>query len=205
MRSIGGSGDLSFFDELPFSVALKQALLYCRREDLPILGSCWGGQFMAESLGGKVVTDSAHEETGSYLVHRTLASDADPLFGGFPDRFWAQLGHHERIAELPPGAVTLASTSRCEIQAFTWPRSTQYGLQFHPELTREGLIERVVHNRDSYAAHPGSLVAIIRRTRPSPWTENLVGRFLQKIVLPRYATVVQEPAGASGYPAGWSN
>lgn len=185
---IGGSGDFSVFDELPFTSTLTQALIYCREADLPVLGSCWGGQFMAESLGGTVVTDSEHEETGSYLVFRSPASDTDPLFRGFPTRFWAQLGHHETIASLPPGAVALASTRACEIQAFTWPGSTQYGVQFHPELTREGLIERVVHYRDSYAADPAALDAIIRRTRPSPWTENLVGRFVEKIVLPRYAT-----------------
>ncbi|MBW3538169.1 type 1 glutamine amidotransferase [Candidatus Parcubacteria bacterium] len=184
---IGGSGDYSVLDELPFTRVLTDMLQKCRLDDLPVLGSCWGAQFMAHVLGGKVITDPETEETGTYLMYKTPEADADPLFRDFPSAFLAQIGHHERIAALPPGAVNLVKSDKTSMQAFTWPGSSQYALQFHPELDKTGLVERVIHYRESYAADPLVFDLIINNAKESPWTDHLVERFIERIVLPCYS------------------
>ncbi len=183
---IGGSGDYDTFD-LPFCPVLKDMLAQCRSQNIPLIGSCWGAQFMAHALGGKAEADPAREEVGSYLVSVTEHASDDPLFHDFPSQFWAQIGHHVSVTKLPDGAVNLASSTKCQIQAFTWPGSTQYGLQFHPDLTKTGLMERVIHYRDAYAADPMAFDIIMENAKESPSTDHLLQKFIERIVLPRYS------------------
>lgn len=185
---IGGSGEYSVFEKLPFIPVLDTMLARCRAEDIPLFGSCWGGQYMAMALGGEVITDEANEEVGSFELSTTPAAANDQLFRGFPAKFVAQLGHHQRVSRLPAGAVTLASSERCPVQAFTWPGSAQYGFQFHAELTKEGLIERITYYQESYAPQPGVLEALIGSVQASPQTDNLLATFIERVVLPRYAS-----------------
>jgi GMP synthase (glutamine-hydrolysing) len=75
-------------------------------------------------------------------VSLTEAGRADPLFAGLPDTFEAFVGHKEAIRDLPPGAVHLASSPACPVQAFRVRRNV-YATQFHPELDVEGLCTRI--------------------------------------------------------------
>lgn len=151
--------------------------------NFPVLGSCWGAQFLAHIFGGAVETIPEKEELGSYLAWPTTYADDDPLFYDAPQGFWAQIGHHQSITKLPEGAVNLVSTERCEIQAFTWLGSRVYGLQFHSDLNKDELIERVDHYRDNYAPDQAAYNAFIDCLKDSPYTDNLVARFIDRIVL----------------------
>jgi GMP synthase (glutamine-hydrolysing) len=98
--------------------------------DVPTLGICWGHQFVAQALGGRVV-DMGEYELGYRPV--THVGD-DPLFAGVPTPFVAFQTHSDRVAELPPGGVELARND-VGLQAFRVGAS--YGVQFHPEYDRE--------------------------------------------------------------------
>jgi GMP synthase - Glutamine amidotransferase domain len=94
--------------------------------DVPVLGICWGHQFLAQALGGRVVAMDEHE-----LGYRTIERVAeDTLFVGIPESFTAFQTHSDRVAELPPGAIELAANDY-GTQAFRLGSS--YGVQFHPE------------------------------------------------------------------------
>ncbi|MFB6150385.1 MAG: type 1 glutamine amidotransferase [Haloarculaceae archaeon] len=98
--------------------------------DVPTLGVCWGHQFVAQALGGRVV-DMGEYELGYRAVERV---GEDPLFEGVPERFTSFETHSDRVAELPAGATTLARND-VGVQAFR-VRSA-WGVQFHPEYDRE--------------------------------------------------------------------
>lgn len=100
------------------------------RGGVPALGICWGHQFVAQALGGRVV-DMGRYEIGYRPVRRI---GTDPLFDGIPEEFVAFQTHSDRIAELPCGAVELARNDY-GIQSFRVGRS--YGVQFHPEYDRQ--------------------------------------------------------------------
>ncbi|NHX41763.1 MULTISPECIES: type 1 glutamine amidotransferase [Haloarcula] len=110
------------------------------RADVPTLGICWGHQFLAQSLGGRVV-DMGEHELGYRTVHRR---GEDPLFADMSPSFTAFQTHSDRVAELPAGAVELAR-NQYSIQAFRL--GTRYGVQFHPEYDRE-TAEWVIGNKD---------------------------------------------------------
>jgi len=179
---IGGSGEYSVFDELPFAHELEKSLKYCRRVDFPVIGDCWGGQFIAQVFGGEVVTDIERQEVGSYKVTTTEHTKKDPLFYDAPASFWAQIGHHESVVTLPDGAINLISSERCEIQAFTWPDSRIYGFQMHPDINKKELIERIIHYREEYASDSSYLNGIIDKAQESPYTDNMIAKFIDRIV-----------------------
>lgn len=98
--------------------------------DVPVLGICWGHQFIAQSLGGRIV-DMGEYELGYREVSRV---GADPLFEGVPETFVSFETHSDRVAELPPGARVLA---RNDIGVQAFKVGSAYGLQFHPEYDRQ--------------------------------------------------------------------
>jgi GMP synthase (glutamine-hydrolysing) len=109
--------------------------------DFPFLGACYGIGVLGTHQGGSV--DRAYTEPiGRVAVSLTEAGRADPLFAGLPDTFEAFVGHKEAIRDLPPGAVHLASSPACPVQAFRVRRNV-YATQFHPELDVEGLCTRI--------------------------------------------------------------
>jgi GMP synthase (glutamine-hydrolysing) len=178
MLLVGGTGDYSIFDRIRVKKSLLQVMKYAREINYPILGSCWGGQLLAQMFGGKVETLEARSELGSYEIHPTPYAEEDPLFYDAPDDFWAQLGHHESIVKLPKNAVGLLSSNNCPVQAFTWPGSAQYGLQLHSDLSKAELVERVTHYRANYAAEQGAFDAFLATLQESPYTDNLVAKFV---------------------------
>ena len=97
---------------------------------IPILGICWGHQFLAQALGGRVV-DMGEYELGYEQIRRL---GDDPLFEGLAEEFTSFETHSDRVAELPPGATTLARNNY-GVQAFRV--GSTYGVQFHPEYDRE--------------------------------------------------------------------
>jgi GMP synthase (glutamine-hydrolysing) len=108
--------------------------------DVPALGICWGHQFVAQALGGRVV-DMNEYEIGYRTVERR---GDDPLFADVPRTFSAFQTHSDRVAELPAGAVELARNDY-GIQAFR--DGSSYGVQFHPEYDSE-TAEWVIRNKD---------------------------------------------------------
>ena len=136
---ISGS-QTSVYDDHDWIHALTSWVRDVHRADVPSLGICWGHQFLAQSLGGRVVDMGEHE-----LGYRTVRRRGDdPLFADVPRTFTAFQTHSDRVAELPPDAVELAR-NEYGVQAFRL--GTRYGVQFHPEYDRE-TAEWVIGNKD---------------------------------------------------------
>ena len=95
----------------------------------PLLGVCFGGQLIAEALGGSVV--EAHDDTEIGWYDIRPASAAGCPVGPGP---WLQW-HHDRFT-LPPGATLLAESDRGS-QLFTI--GSLVGTQFHPEIDYDHL------------------------------------------------------------------
>ena len=140
---LGGSGDYSVArggDWLPAALA-AMTTLYERSK--PTFASCWGFQAMARALGGKVVTDRGRAEVGTIWLELTTSGLQDPVFGPLGKRFQVQIGHEDIVTELPKGATLLASSTQVENEAFRFDGKPIYCTQFHPELNRAGMVERL--------------------------------------------------------------
>jgi GMP synthase (glutamine-hydrolysing) len=103
---------------------------------VPILGICYGLQFMVDALGGKVVAADKRE----YGFAELLVKKAGRLFPGVAKRTRCWMSHGDQIGRLPAGFTITASTENTEVAAAEDAKRRFYGLQFHPEVvhTLEG-------------------------------------------------------------------
>ena len=104
---------------------------------IPILGICYGMQFMAYTLGGKV--DRA--ETREYGEMKVKIDNSNTLFNSLNKSNICLMSHTDYVSELPKGFVKIASTNNCKIAAMANDDKGFYGVQFHPEVnqTENGL------------------------------------------------------------------
>lgn len=110
---------------------------------LPLLGICYGAQYLAHKFGG-IVEGSAAREYGRAMLDVTDA--ASPLFQDVPARSEVWMSRGDRISKLPDGAVPIASAEGVRYAAFHIQGESTFGIQFHPEVfhTTEG--SRILSN-----------------------------------------------------------
>lgn len=179
--TIGGSG-WSSFEDIPHYPEFLRLLSEARRRRIPTFGICFGAQTMAWHFEGAVVRDEPRAEYGTIEVELTGAAKDDPLFSDMPARFAAQSWHHDRITELPLGAVALAtSQGGAVLQAFTFPDEPIWAVQFHPERDL-GISREVIPLR--CAEDPARRDAILAGLRASPEATALLRRFADRFVRP---------------------
>ncbi len=98
----------------------------------PVLGVCYGAQYMAKINGG-LVSKSDHREYGRAQMHITDANS--PLFAGLSLESQVWMSHGDSIMELPENARVIAKTDSIPVAAFELNGSVPtYGIQFHPEV-----------------------------------------------------------------------
>jgi GMP synthase (glutamine-hydrolysing) len=146
---IGGAGKYSAAQTYPWTEPVHTLVREAVERRLPTLGSCWGHQVIARALGGEVVHDPERSELGCGWVELLDAGTQDPLFCRFPQRFRANMGHHDRVVALPPGATALAHNDQPH-QAFRLADAPVYGTQFHSELDARRERERILVYREYY-------------------------------------------------------
>ncbi len=180
---LGGSGDYSVAEGGPWLSEALEGMRELYTCDKPTFASCWGFQAMARALGGSVVTDLSRAELGTHLLYVTREGQHDPVFGPLGDAFLAQMGHQDIVVELPPGAVLLASSERVANQAFCFPNKPIYCTQFHPELRRNDLVERLKAYPQYVELIAGTSIAEFAETcRDTPEAEALLPRFIQHVL-----------------------
>ncbi len=177
---IGGAGGFSVTREHPFTHPLREVVQRLIDCDRPVFGSCWGHQFLAEIGGGTVIEDKDRSEVGTFPIRLTDAGIDDPLFAEFPDRFFVQLGHNDRVSELGPGWLDLAHSELCPFQAIRSTGKPVYGTQFHSEMDEERLRERILVYLKDYVADEATHQKILRSLRPSLEADRLLELFLER-------------------------
>jgi len=177
---LGGSGDYSVARGGTWLPAALDAMVGLFEASKPTFASCWGFQAMARAMGGEVITDRGRAEVGVTWMELTSAGREDPVFGPLGMRFQALSGHEDHVISLPEDARLLASSAGVENQAFHFPGRPIYCTQFHPELDRSGLLERM-GRYPSYIPLAGadSLEELAEMTPETPHTEGILQRFLE--------------------------
>ena len=116
----------SVYDEKAFKADLSRI-----RGRYPILGICYGAQFMAYVNGGTVEPADSREYGRARL---SVVNESDPLLHGIAPGSQVWMSHGDTITSLPEGFGIIASTDQVPVAAYRINGENVWGVQFHPEV-----------------------------------------------------------------------
>jgi GMP synthase (glutamine-hydrolysing) len=104
---------------------------------IPLLGVCYGAQYLVHNFGGEVLPSNSREYGRANLI--TLNA-SDPLFTNIKAGTQVWMSHADTIASIPDGYEITGSTADVKAGAYHIKGERTWGIQFHPEVyhTTEG-------------------------------------------------------------------
>ncbi|MEN6469019.1 MAG: glutamine-hydrolyzing GMP synthase [Smithella sp.] len=109
---------------------------------IPVLGICYGLQYMIDSLGGKVIGSTKRE----YGFAELDVKKQKGMFAGVDKKSQCWMSHGDSIGALPGGFTITASTSNTPVAAAEDVQRNFYGLQFHPEVVHTQAGKKILAN-----------------------------------------------------------
>ena len=181
---VGGASEASVSqpDVYPFigsGCALLQAAIEL---DLPVFASCFGFQLVVVALHGDIHYTPDDFEMGTVPITLAEAAKGDPIFRDVPDGFLAVSVHKEKSLHPPPGCELLAYTDAC-CHAFRVKGKPFWAFQFHPEVDRARLVERLTIFKDQYAENDAHLEEALSGAQETPVANDLVRKFVDRVLL----------------------
>jgi GMP synthase (glutamine-hydrolysing) len=178
---LGGAMAIDDEEKFPFLRWEKRIIRAAIAESVPMVGICVGAQLIAATLGARTYRGSV-KEIGWNPISITPHGQMDSLLGYLSESATVFQWHSDGF-DLPVGAVSLATSSHYEVQAFRLGKSI-YGLQFHLEVTPR-IIERWIAERSKDLASAPYVMPekILVDTRSHAATSKYYGeRFLSEFI-----------------------
>jgi GMP synthase (glutamine-hydrolysing) len=98
---------------------------------IPLLGVCYGAQYLTHAYGGEVLPSNTREYGRAKLVS---ADPSDPLFKGVTPGSQVWMSHGDTIVRIPENYMITGSTEDVRVAAFRIEGEPTWGIQFHPEV-----------------------------------------------------------------------
>jgi len=130
----------------PFSVRSKNSLkidLSKIKGKIPLLGVCYGAQFLAHFYGGEVTSSNKREYGRANLIDIDFSED---FFNNISNKSQVWMSHSDTIKILPNNGILIASTEDVKNAAFKIDNELTYGIQFHPEVYHSSEGKKILKN-----------------------------------------------------------
>ncbi len=130
----------------PFSVRDKNAPYTDLKDikgNIPLLGVCYGAQYLAHNFGGEVIPSNSREYGRANMVFLNIE---DELFRGVNEGTQVWMSHGDTIARIPDNYKITGSTADVKVGAFHIIGEQTWGIQFHPEVYHTSEGEKILEN-----------------------------------------------------------
>ncbi len=128
----------SVYDEKAFRMEVSKL-----RGHLPVLGICYGAQYIAYDAGGKVEPAESREYGRARLE---WIDETDPLMSEIETGAQVWMSHGDTITAVPDSFHAIASTADVKFAAYRVEGEKTWGVQFHPEVFHSTCGTRLLHN-----------------------------------------------------------
>ena len=132
---------------------------------VPVLGICYGMQFLTHLLGGSVARATDREYGNATII---IEDDKDLFYElgkGTAQTVW--MSHGDRIDRVPEGFEILAGSKNSPVSAMVDPERKYFGVQFHPEVAHTPEGSRILRNflfRVCKCEPSWTMTSFVRRT-----------------------------------------
>ncbi len=109
----------------------------------PLLGVCYGAQYLAQHFGGEVGQSNTREYGRANL---SLVKEGEAFLNGVSVNSQVWMSHSDTIKQLPTGAVRIASTHDVENAGYRIEGEDTYAIQFHPEVYHSTDGKKILEN-----------------------------------------------------------
>src|SRR5690554_4580815 len=167
-------------DGLEWSLALECWLPKLVKQEVPILGICYGHQLLAHAMGGKVGHHPLGKEVGTVEIDLLPSCAADPLFQSLPPSFLVHATHTQTVLELPLGAERLAANIHEPNHAYRLGANA-WGVQFHPEFTPDIMRDYLQMQEKSLQSAGQNVPQLLSAVADTPFSAEILRKFAKII------------------------
>lgn len=184
---MGGPMGVHDMETCPWLKEEKQFIKRCIDQHIKMMGICLGAQLIADVLDAKV-TSMDQKEIGWYPLSWRSSARNHPLLDFLPAQQTVLHWHGDEF-DLPEGALPLGTTEACTSQGFLI-KNYILGLQFHLEMTKDGLSKLIKNSGDELNTSTGPFIQSPEKMLKAPYFDvnhttmtKLLNRFFLKSML----------------------
>lgn len=182
---LGGSQH-SANDDFKWIKDLHRMINELAEKDIPLLGICFGLQVISTTLGGTVGLGNKGWESGVTNIEITDVGKDSVLFTGVENGFETPTSHKEIVTKLPSEAEEIAHNDKYRNQAVRFNVGKTYGLQFHPEMTKD-VISTHVRRRANVETEYGTVEERLNKIRQARLSSaRRIGRNFASLIVEEY-------------------
>jgi len=180
---VGGASEASVLepDKYTFVESIKNLMNDTIEMNFPVFASCFGFQAAILAFGGEIIRDKENFEMGTYPMTLTGETELDPVFNNIPNHFMGISVHQEKAIKVPSHCELLAYTQDC-MHAFRYEHKNFWAFQFHPELDKPRLTERLNAYKEKYTEDIAHFNKVISTLEETPHANQLVGNFTKYLL-----------------------
>ena len=181
---VGGASEANVLrpEDYPFVIDCQRLLAHCAEIGKPVFASCFGFQLAVLALGGEIHHRETDFEMGTIPISLEDSVWQDAIFRDTPDGFYAVSVHKQYARSLPSSCLSLAYSDQC-IHAFKLRDKPFWAFQFHPEVDKKILVERLTFYKEKYTDGDDQLDQVLSTARDTPQSNALLGKFVQRILI----------------------
>ena len=180
---VGGTSNANVLEPEKYSFVhqCQDMMNYCLDKDIPVFASCFGFQLAVLALAGEILQQDKDFEMGILPMKLSPAAQEDTLYKDTPDNFKAITVHQQLALNEPSGCTLLAYTDAC-CHSFKVNGKPFWAFQFHPEVDKQVLVDRLTLYKKKYTNDDGHLASILANAEETPESNKLVRKFVERVL-----------------------
>ena len=170
------------YEKIPWIEEEHQLIRQMAAAGIPILGVCFGSQILGSALCGRdQVFRRQTCEVGFLKLPLTRAGKSDPLMANLDHSAEMFVWHNDEVRAAHPDMVILASSADCPNQIWRYKNQPIWGIQGHPELTRQTALALFKEDQDVFERDGADLDSLRADAHDAPDGKTLLDQFAAMI------------------------